>query len=92
MAVFYSNKGNIALAADTVKGFTAVTRSLVDWTKFLGFWHGEWASTPATFANASWVTTATSPSSHAARAVFHSVFVARELAVDFGRVGVDFGF
>lgn len=57
VAVFCMNEESVQLVVDTVKKFGMVTGSFVNWAKCLGFWHGEWSSTPPTFANISWVTT-----------------------------------
>lgn len=57
IAVVCSNKESVMFAVETVKHFGEVTGSLVNWGKCLGFWHGEWRSTPAIFANVAWVTT-----------------------------------
>lgn len=57
IAVFCENKDSISKVVEITKRFSTITGSLVNWGKCLGFWHGEWQSTPDTFANVSWLTT-----------------------------------
>lgn len=57
VAVLCRDKESITRTVEGVKRFSEVTGSGVNWGKCLGFWHGEWPSTPDTFANVAWVTT-----------------------------------
>lgn len=57
VAVFCADIESVERAVGEVKVFSAATGSHVNWGKCLGFWHGNWPSTPSTLANVSWVTT-----------------------------------
>lgn len=57
VALFCENKESVIEAVRVVKQFSDISGSPVNWGKCLGFWHGEWPSTPATFANIRWETT-----------------------------------
>lgn len=57
VAVFAVNREGVIEAVSSVKEFTKVSGSKVNWSKSLGLWHGEWPTTPEKFANMSWVTT-----------------------------------
>lgn len=55
IALFCSNKESIVEAVNIIKRFCNVSGSAANWDKCLGFWHGEWFSTPSVFANIKWV-------------------------------------
>lgn len=57
IALFCSNRESIVEAVNIIKWFCNVSGSAVNWDKCLGFWHGEWFSTPSVFANIKWVCT-----------------------------------
>lgn len=57
IALFCSNQDSIVEAVKTVKWFCTVSGSAVNWDKCIGFWHGEWFSTPTVFMNIRWATT-----------------------------------
>lgn len=56
VAVFCHNKESVVHVVEIVKRFGVVTGSLVNWGKCVGFWHGDWPTTPEFFANINWVT------------------------------------
>lgn len=54
---FASDKASISKAVETVRKFSQVTGSGVNWSKCLGTWHGSWLELPALFANVPWTST-----------------------------------
>lgn len=57
IATFCTDYDSILHVAKMVKSFCIASGSAVNWGKCLGFWHGQWPSTPDTFANLRFVTT-----------------------------------
>lgn len=55
VAVCCTSKESITEVTTIVKHFGNTTGSTANWSKCLGFWHGEWQSTPETFANIRWI-------------------------------------
>lgn len=57
IAVFCSDVESINAVVEIVKRSCEANGSAVNWKKCLGFWHGNWPSTPSIFANMNWVST-----------------------------------
>lgn len=57
IVIFCVNTKSISETVRNMKRFCEYSGSAVNWQKCLGFWHGEWESTPGMFENISWVTT-----------------------------------
>lgn len=57
IALFASDQASISKAVETVRKFSQVTGSGVNWSKCLGTWHGSWLELPALFANVPWTST-----------------------------------
>lgn len=55
VAVCCITKESITEVTTIVKHFGNTTGSFANWNKCLGFWHGEWQSTPEMFANIRWI-------------------------------------
>lgn len=56
IAVICAEKESISEAVNDAVTYCKQTGSMINWDKTTGFWHGTWASTPATYANAQWTT------------------------------------
>lgn len=57
IAMFCNDYDSVTQAVKCVKSFCAASGSAVNWSKCLGFWHGDWPEAPDTFANMSFTTT-----------------------------------
>lgn len=54
--VFCKNAESVTNVIAITKEFCAATNSSVNWGKYSGFWHGEWASAPVLFETIKWST------------------------------------
>lgn len=57
IALFCADHESIINAVKVVKDFCEVSGSAINWGKCLGFWHGNWPTTPNMFCNVRWDTT-----------------------------------
>lgn len=54
IAVFCEDTESVKETVKEASLFCKVTGSKINWEKCSGFWHGDWETTPSTFANVQW--------------------------------------
>lgn len=59
IAVFCSDQDSVSNAISVARSFCKVTGSVINWSKSLGFWHGDWDDTPDVFESMQWTVSPT---------------------------------